>query len=521
MAATSTGKSTKVEGAAEPPSVYKTADYAIASYRKYYRIQDGHLHSSILWNETKHAKGWDRQKARMRLAEKGASCVFFAMTELCNTLDMYLRFEEEVAVGNEGWRFTPTINQVTNIILALGLPISVAYIRAIIEPNAAGQPWYSHRAACYYQAFDSQNRDIETTLVLAVYDDDSNFSPHWLPSTSINYRRRLAVSKKEKLHLDQQMVPIADVFNFQMLAQNLSDQLEIEKAVEESDPPVPITWAIPFPPGHGFGERGSRHKHQDYTLSCGVHPPPTSLAKETFASSTRRFYWVGEGTQRAPATEDYIEIGPPSSFARALASVGENHKLGTLWELHPLVIKYMTIDSGHMAYLKCGTPTLANPHFLDNGCYNPEMLGHLQTTGGIFKLVSPYTVKSGENTFMFFSLERSVATLTGLLGRMILFHTESVKFLSMKEYCLNRLPDQANFDSKRSWLRCVFSVLASAAPDEYKALINDQRNQALSALEDGRLPESYDPVLLVKDVMRASAYAHHLVGLKGAAYALQ
>jgi hypothetical protein len=122
---------------------------------------------------------------------------------------------------------------------------------------------------------------------------------------------------------------------------------------------------------------------------------------------------------------------------------------------------------------------------------------------------------------MFFSLERSVATLTGLLGRMILFHTESVKFLSMKEYCLNRLPDQANFDSKRSWLRCVFSVLASAAPDEYKALINDQRNQALSALEDGRLPESYDPVLLVKDVMRASAYAHHLVGLKGAAYALQ
>jgi len=505
---------------AEPPSVYKTADYSIAGYRKYYRIQDGQRNSSILWNETKSRKSWDREKARKRLLEKGASCIFFAMTELCTTLDQYLKFEDEVAVGNEGWRYTPTIHQATNIIISLDIPITVAYIRAALEVNADGQHWYSHRAACYHQAVDCQGRDIDTTLVLAVYDDDSNFSPHWLPSTSINYRRRLAATRKEKLHLDQQMVPIRDVFDFQLLAQNLSDQLLIDQAIIEENPPIPTSWANnpPLPPNHADGEQKARHKHLNIMLSCGVHPPHTLLASQHLISKTNRFHWIGSGA--APLTHSLVVKGPPNALERGLAR-GLLSKTGILWELHPLVIEHMYIDSAHMAYLRTGRPTLADPRILDNGCYNPEMLGHLQTETGIFKLVDPYTVGEGENQIMFFSLERSVATIAGLVGRMIPFHTEHVVFLSLQEYCLSHLPSQANFDSKRSWLRCVFSVLANAAPDEYKALINDQRNQALSALEDGKLPSSYDPVLLVKDVIQASAYASRLVGYQGAAYALQ
>jgi hypothetical protein len=407
------------------------------------------------------------------------------------------------------------------------------------------------------QLYAAPNSDAGICLLL--FDNESNYRPHWVPVTAVIARRRLALTLAEKESVDELNLDPDDVFQWEDylndVRQGLIDPPGPHPTVENADPVAPINYmgAVERDPldevdlTELFAEQTNYHhtaiqddyelqqgdfdglyhqpditaiearKRADLVSKCmmqvGVHPFPIAQQTIHLVSQTPRFYYVGGGD--LPEFNGIVIQGPPGPKDRAIYGRGLLSKAPIMWELHPKAIQEAYVDSSHLVYVQVDEPRTLDPTYLANGCFNPSRIGCIQTDNGAFDLIDPFEVQHRQIIYTVYRLSRRHASVAGLFLRALPFHTEKIMNVTIIPFQVRDLPSLLDFPSRKAWLRAVFTILASMAPEEVKGNILEQRNEALNALESGTLPATYDPVATARAVCHMRIRVQNLMGTPG------
>lgn len=388
-------------------------------------------------------------------------------------------------------------------------------------------------------------------VVLAVHDDAGTYKPHWCPATAYHRRLPLPVTAADRLEFQRAIEAEELGVEIEDLAE-LARDMEEPNALHQLPDDQLLIWMgdlvdavnFPEPPEHAlaiywrdvagelaFGveepeddadqnlelprilrrERGqvpdwwrananvaprAHHPLEGIYSIVGVHPPPVPKAGLHWANC-RTFYQLDHAGPLQWAQHMHVVLGAPSATARAAARL--TGAGGIAWELCPENVQHMHVSSRHKVYVRLGAEHSLHPQLLEFGDYNPDRVGAIHTAQGSFSLSQPeHLVREDGAEFRVFSLTRESATRVGALARALPLHLEQVVTISFRK--VGRLSfkiPRASFPDEAAWLTAQFSLLAEFCPRELLGILQDQRNRALAALEQKRLPAGFDPVQLV------------------------
>lgn len=257
----------------------------------------------------------------------------------------------------------------------------------------------------------------------------------------------------------------------------------------------------PATPAWVFGNQHlavpQHHPLQDVYAITGVHPPPAPSAGINLGSAVRYFYRLPDDEPLQYVGDLSVVEGAPGAFSRGIARMTAGGMMA--WELRPDVVPHMRVRSGHVVYVRLGEVHALDQRLLETGDYNPDVFGDLHTDTGRFALTRPeLVIRSDGVNFLFFLLSRRSSTKIALMTRFVPFVLSRVTSVSFRgvNVIRHRHPEKA-FPTRSAWLRAQYALVAEQAPKELVGVINDQRNQALAALERGELSPDHDPVLQV------------------------
>lgn len=359
-------------------------------------------------------------------------------------------------------------------------------------------------------------------FVLVLFNDGGEYAPHWLPATSWRLNAAIRLAREESAALlKNQLWELIDNADPEQAFPWLSLMDEIRNGFLPPSPDIhlpgfdderPAMGPINRPadvrramdivphydaPEENFGDDLSTRGNLKISALVGLHPVDLPNRSLDAVASGPVFYYTGS-LAHTPKTTCFTVRGYPG-FVDKLSAIFYGK---IAWELHPDVIFGAVVNSTSLVYVRLSEVNIINPAYLASGCFNPSCVGNISTTRGAYTLVDPFDIECQGSTYRFFRLYRTYSTVLGAVRRLLPVSIEQVKEVSLAEFTVDKLPDQSYFDSKRSWLRAVFALLASHAPAELKGIINDQRNMVLSALDQDELHYDFDPVLLVRGVIQ-------------------
>jgi hypothetical protein len=161
--------------------------------------------------------------------------------------------------------------------------------------------------------------------------------------------------------------------------------------------------------------------------------------------------------------------------------------------------------------------SVKDKRYFTNGCYNPEWVGVIRTSGCAYKLRDPVGVRFDNADYLVFQLARDVHSYVHAVGSkipLVDFRVQEVCFTSERTV----MPDPTTMPNKKCWYRVVFAQLAKGAEPELVAQINTVRDQTLNAFEDGTLPDGFDPVAAVAALAEVRRVTSLLMGVEAATY---
>lgn len=474
-----------------PGYVHSLETQLESGYGRYMPDMFAHFKSDQAW----------REPYREALTTVNAACYFHALAEILPKQDLDDLFNL-ATTRPEGFAVGVTPDQAIADRVANGLAYGI-YVVAPIEGRhtlVAIQPGAGPLA-----------------LVMALYNGKHKHAPHWLPAMNPRARRTLPMASIERVDALQRGyvdVETRSTLTSQSLSlailEDLDPTLPIPPA-SHSLPPVPAHpgTGLPLHPALGFrrvlqDRPPTPNEFFDVRVVVGVNvvlPPSRTSA---FAPT---FYFVGSG--KHSRFSGVVKKGFPGPFSRA-TTLGP-----TLWELHPAVVRDCHITERDFMFV-----TLAPEHALDqdllaSGSYNHMRLGGVACKSCFYDLTDPFLYETNDNRVIVFRLSKRFATISGLLGSAVPLMQDTVVEVQLYRNTPRELPIVGDFPNKRAWLRCVFAVLAVNAPDHVRADINDQRNQALAAFDEGQLDADFDPIKLVGAIVQAHRFAQSLMGVEG------
>jgi hypothetical protein len=504
---------------------------------------------SMLWCRDLTTPQPNRDKILLELQSMKASCFHKAVAYIATVVKTKAHVAANLLMGESQIRAPVSLDEAVGWVQGSALDAHVY----VIVSYAGAHNLYRH--------YTSPVGLAAKGLALVLFDDAGVYAPHWLPVTSVNERARIKLNKQEvkaTAHFD---VNPQFAFDWLVYLKDLKAglvQLDLgpegeQYGPQEQFPPEPVVeepmdlegaldecfWT----PEHNyeltvadmvnaFTPSALAPEHvPDYTglsstqvvgvnktlVQCytmvGIHAFPMGSLSRFMVDSVPTFHYVGSSTH-LPATTGCVERGFPTDFELHWAE-GLSRKYSVLWELHPDVISGIRLADNHLVYVQMEEPKMLDPRFLANGCYNPEFIGELITEDGVYDIVDPLDVVYRNVNYRVFRLDRRCLRAMGILRQLIPGHLDELQLITLHQFNIHKLPTQESFDSKRSWLRCVFNALAGECPPEIKSMVIEQRNLALGALEEGSLPDSYDPVAVTRAVSQMRTRVAALLDTKG------